>query len=159
MKVLLIGSVLFLLTLTVLGWAKRQLPDPKPPAQRFHIKEAILQETASNACDVRQFFEADLLFIVGYTSLGIGLCLWVARGAASSAILALSLLAFAAVVDAIGDVVCIRYASAVIKNLAAESPQTFLHSLTNGKWTLVAASIISFLFASFRYWVARPGAA
>ncbi len=115
------------------------------------IKKDLLAKTGEDALDVGRFFEADLLVVVGYSSLALlafgwlrpSVPRWIALGALSLAFLG-------ATVDLIGNFVCIRYAWNVMASVPAPAPSSLMDKITLAKTTALEGSI--YLFAPLCLW-------
>jgi len=155
---LLLGAVAFLVaTLLIVGHAKNALPAPNPPPKLGHIKEAILKQAEAHPHEVSRFFKADLLFIAGYLTVIASVFLPTLRQAPILAYCAGSLAAPAALVDAAGDVICLRYVSSLAAKSPLDSPQPQLAAITTLKWSMLIGAALIFAVAWLRIWTRGTG--
>jgi len=110
--------------------------------QPGHLKEAILQQTGACPNEVQNFFASDLLFIIGYLSVFVAAYALARSRAHSPATLGVVLAVAGAIVDAAGDILCIKYAS--------KMPESTLRVVTNVKWTLLLTAALILMMAFLR---------
>ena len=116
------------------------------------IKKDLLAKTGEDALDVGRFFEADLLVVVGYSSLALLAFGWLRPSVPKwMALGALSLAFLGATVDLVGNFVCIRYACNVMAHGSASAPTSLMDKITLAKTTALKDSI--YLFAPLCVWV------
>jgi hypothetical protein len=152
MKLLLCAIAFLVATLLIAGHAKNALPAPDPPPKLGHIKEAILKQTEHYPREVRGFFEADLVFIVGYLAVIVSLFVLTFREDPMLAYGAGLLGALAALVDAAGDIICLRYVSSLAAKSPLDSPQPQLALITTVKWSMLIGAALIFASAWLRIW-------
>lgn len=149
MKLLIAAIVLAVVTGLIVGHARKAVCN-HPTAKPGHIKEAILEQSAACPDEVQNFFATDLLFIIGYLSVFVAAYALARSRTHSPATLGVVLAISGAIVNAAGDILCIKYAS--------KMPESTLRVVTNVKWTLLLTAALILMIAFLRRTPSAPNA-